>query len=88
LQFTGLYRDVRIYNRALTAQEAEDLYNGDAVDDGLLFNAPAIPTDARADYIDKSLGTKLCYDFIKGRPGITSTSPFPIIREFDYDPTT
>jgi len=88
-QFQGLYRDMRVYDRVLTAQEAEDLYNGDPVDDtGLLFQAPAIPTDNRDDYIDKPLGTKLCYDFIKGRPGVTSTIPNPVIREFDYTPST
>jgi hypothetical protein len=83
-QFHGLYRDMRVYNRALTAQEALDVYNGDPVDDGLLFQAPAIPTDARDQYIDQSLGTKLCYDLVKGRPGSTATSPLPFIREYNF----
>jgi len=89
LQFTGLYRDMRVYNRALTAQEAADLYNDVAVDDtGLLFNAPYIPVGQKPQYIDKALNTKPVYDVIAGRTGTTSKQYYPIIREFDYDPST
>jgi hypothetical protein len=88
LQFTGLYRDIRVYNRALTAQEAEDLYNDDPISDtGLLFNAPFIPDGRQAQYINKALNSKPVYDAIAGRTGTTSTKYFPIIRDYDYDPS-
>ena len=85
--FPGLYRDVRVYNRILTAAEANDLFDGTPVDDtGLLFRAPYVASSRFAEYQNKPLGSKQVFDIVSLYTGTTTETNDPIIRAFDYEP--
>jgi len=58
--FIGKIKDVRIYNRILTAAEITTLYNSGTVSnslvtDGLVFQGPTVRTSQYADYVDDVL---------------------------------
>jgi hypothetical protein len=48
--FTGLLKDVRIYNKALTSDEVEELYNKDYIPDGLIGWWPLNETEGDTVY--------------------------------------
>jgi hypothetical protein len=73
--FWGKMKDVRIYNRVLTAAEVTTLYNSGTVDntmvtDGLVFQGLNVRTSEYADYVDEvlTIGQKLI-DNINGAVG-------------------
>ncbi len=58
--FVGKMKDVRIYDRVLTAAEVTTLYNSGTVNnalvtDGLVFQGPNVRTSEYADYVDEVL---------------------------------
>lgn len=60
--FHGKIKDLRIYDRILSAAEITTLYNSGTVNnalvtDGLVFQGPAVRTSEYADYIDEVLTT-------------------------------
>lgn len=77
----GQLKDVRIYNRILTAAEVTTLYNGgtpdmDLVTDGLQFQAFVVPTFRLTDFVDATLTSNMkVRDRIYGVVGTPHGSP-------------
>lgn len=62
--FDGKIKDVRIYNRILSAAEVTTLYNGgtpdmDLVTDGLQFQAFVVPTFRLSSFVDATLTSSM-----------------------------
>jgi len=80
----GIIKDMRIYNKILSQAQVTQLYNSGVPDatiltspeDGLLFQAPAVPTDRLSSYINQPLGSTLnVRDNIFGYIGTPNDSP-------------
>jgi hypothetical protein len=80
----GIIKDMRIYNKILGQAQVTQLYNSGTPDptiltspaDGLLFQAPAVPTDRLSSYINQPLGSTLkVRDNIFGYIGTPNDSP-------------
>ncbi len=77
----GYLKDVRIYNRILSAAEITTLYNGgtpdmDLVTDGLQFQAFVVPTFRLTDFVDATLTSDMkVRDRIHGVVGTPHGSP-------------
>jgi len=84
--FRGLLRDVRVYDRIITAAEAADLAADVDVRVGLLFHSNFIPASTQELYIDQPLAPKPIYETHRARAGF-ATGPNPVIvRDYDYEP--
>lgn len=81
LPFDGKIKDVRVYNRILTAAEITTLYNGgtpdmDLVTDGLQFQAFVVPTFRLTDFVNATLTSDMkVRDRIHGVVGTPHGSP-------------
>jgi len=79
--FNGKIKDVRVYNRILSAAEVTTLYNGgtpdmDLVTDGLQFQAFVVPTFRLTDFVDATLTSDMkVRDRIYGVVGTPHGSP-------------
>ena len=79
--FDGKIKDVRVYNRVLSAAEVTTLYNGgtpdmDLVTDGLQFQAFVVPTFRLTDFVDATLTSDMkVRDRIYGVVGTPHGSP-------------
>ena len=79
--FDGKIKDVRVYNRILSAAEITTLYNGgtpdmDLVTDGLQFQAFVVPTFRLTDFVDATLTSDMkVRDRIHGVVGTPHGSP-------------
>lgn len=62
--FIGYLTDQRIYNRILTAGEAATLAADGVVTDGLIFQAPCVPTKDLPLYDDADMWTKTDYQLV------------------------
>ncbi len=78
MNFDGLIQDVRVYNRILSAQEIETLYNSRAlkvVQNGLVFWAPMWGTNAESFDGLTLNSTHRIIDWISGAVGTPTGSP-------------
>lgn len=79
--FGGKIKDVRVYNRILSAAEVTTLYNSgtpdpDLVTDGLVFRAFSVKTKRLAEYVDKTLDEDLrVVDDVYGMVGVPHGGP-------------
>jgi len=88
LSFCGLLRNVRVYDRIITAAEAADLAADVDVRDGLVFHSNFIPSGTQDLYIDQPLAPKPIYETYRARAGFASGTKTPVIvRDYDYDPS-
>ena len=77
----GEVKDVRIYNRILSAAEVTTLYNSGTADaslvtDGLVFQAPCVRTNQLSDYVGGTLTTGMnVLDNVYGIVGFPNGTP-------------
>jgi hypothetical protein len=74
--FDGLIKNIKIYNRLLSAAEITADAAGTHISNGLVFWGPFAPTEALTDYYDAALTTsQKLIDAVTGKVGTPQNAP-------------